>query len=180
MEFEIFKKNIPSLLSLASSTPIMSVLTVLDNKISNRDVDVMSVIEAVLLEGNVSFIEEMYFHLWKFVSHHNDMLNDNYENENNDDNKQVNLEVTMNAQSCGNVADDSLPSSLHITIPVQTPASASACTSSCTSTSTSTVRSSQIDWYRGVKGHPSCPIAVLGGDVQITDGCPFTPRYQSI
>ena len=32
------------------------------------------------------------------------------------------------------------------------------------------VGSSQIDWYGGVKGQASCPIVILGGDVQITDG----------
>ena len=175
---QILKKNIPSLLSLASSNPVLSVLTVLGRDIIRRENDVMSVIESIMLEGNVRFIEEMYLQLWKVVRHYDGTDDNKNSNSNNYNNSNIHTnddsisdEKSKNILLHASSAISNLSPIPPVTIPVQAPTSTSTSPSAtATATATGMVRSRQIDWYSGVKGEPSCPIIILGGDVQITDG----------
>jgi hypothetical protein len=148
----ILESSMASLLSLSSSDALQC-MQVLNKNTSAKDIT--EIFNRILQEGDINFIEKVYVRLWKSVrapSAHT-----------------LSTDFTPVAETLYPEFDkNSVESEFCTSSPILKKESVKINTDM---TKNGNEKGSvKIDWYHGTKGDDTCPIVVLGGDVQITDG----------
>ena len=146
----IVREALPALLSLAAADPLQTVFTAHES-VGFRDASFNGVLGSILQDGDVNFIERLFLRLWKQVR----MLD------------YPPAVVTSSGDGLGQVSTASRTGNDEVS-------SSSTADGNTTSLSvrTGSTKSggTNIDWFHGVRGEASCPLIVLGGDVQVSDG----------
>jgi hypothetical protein len=148
----ILESNMASLLSLSSSDTMQCIHIINKNTATK---DITEIFRKILQEGDIAFIEKVYLRLWKSVrapSTHT--LGTDF--------------TTVTETPFPEFDKNSVESEFCSNSPILKKESVN--NNSNITKYGNEKGSVKIDWYHGTKGDDSCPIVVLGGDVQITDG----------
>ena len=147
----IVRDALPALLSLAAADPLHTVFTAHES-VGFRDASFNGVLGSILQDGDVNFIERLFLRLWKQVRILDyppavvTSLGDGLQLQSSTASRTGNDDVSSSSTADGSTS------------------SLSAGLGSTKSGGTS------IDWFHGVRGEASCPLIVLGGDVQVSGG----------
>ena len=164
---DVIANSMTSLLSLASSDSVQGLSSILSGV---KSADTAAIFGGIIQEGDVTLIENLYLRLWNVGRVQRTYGND----------------VTYPP------GGEPVPTPVPISVPVPILDLPDVLTLSQSDTTQLSVGGHNneadpnpcpnvkpgvwdgtgvgIDWYSGLKGEPSCPLVVLGGDVQITDG----------
>ena len=152
----IIRDAMPALLSLAAADPLQTVFTAHES-VGFRDASFNGVLGSILQDGDVNFIEKLFLRLWKQV-------------------RILDYPPAVIA-SLGSGPGQSSTTSRTGNDEVSSSTANGSTTSLQRQKSSSSVDvgstksgGTSIDWFQGVRGEASCPLIVLGGDVQVSDG----------